>query len=117
MTIRETDNEMIDTGKSDTEASSDSEGEFQPVRRKKGQRRLKSTTTTDEKSNLNSSIKQKANRQAVDQNREPMDHTTTSANEQTITIQSNDIPVATPASTKKTESRRLSSPIETRTRN
>ncbi|KAF7270044.1 hypothetical protein GWI33_016951 [Rhynchophorus ferrugineus] len=35
MTTAETDNELIDTGKSETEASSDSEGEFQPVRRKK----------------------------------------------------------------------------------
>ncbi|KAF7283591.1 hypothetical protein GWI33_023348 [Rhynchophorus ferrugineus] len=70
MTTGETDNEIIDTGKSDTNANSDSEGEFQPVRRKKnGQRRLKSTTTTDEESNQNSSIKQHAKRQAVDQNR------------------------------------------------
>ncbi|KAF7265757.1 hypothetical protein GWI33_020837 [Rhynchophorus ferrugineus] len=31
----ETDNEMIDSTKSDSGASTDSEGEFQPVRRKK----------------------------------------------------------------------------------
>ncbi|KAF7287719.1 hypothetical protein GWI33_003359 [Rhynchophorus ferrugineus] len=108
-----------------------------------------STRTTDEESNQNSSIKQQAKRQAVDQNRvesalnalyisnialastsssafpqtnatritEPTDHATTSNNEQTLTTQSNDIPIPTSASTKKTESCRLSSAIKTRTRN
>ncbi|KAF7263898.1 hypothetical protein GWI33_000931 [Rhynchophorus ferrugineus] len=134
MTTGETDNDVIDFGKLNTDASTDSEGEFQPVRRKKkGQRRLKSTTTTDEESNQSNRIKQQAKRQAVDQNRDesafnalcisniaivstsssappqtnvqriskPMDHATTSNNEQTPTTQSNDILAPTSASTKK----------------
>ncbi|KAF7270372.1 hypothetical protein GWI33_016662 [Rhynchophorus ferrugineus] len=48
---------------------------------------------------------------------EPTDHATTSNNEQTLITQSNDIPVPTPASTKKPESRQLSSAIKARTRN
>ncbi|KAF7265159.1 hypothetical protein GWI33_021398 [Rhynchophorus ferrugineus] len=73
MTTGETDYELIDTVKSKTEASSET------------------TASSSASSRINAR-----------QINEPVDHTTTSTNDQTNPTQNNDIPIPTPASSKKT---------------